>query len=176
MMRPPLPCSRNMRARRLVEKERRLEIDVVLDVPVGLADLVDAVAADEHGGRADQDVEAAEGVGDRVEQRGLCPPTGRDRAPMATMRPALHLRDDRIDRRLTEIDDARPARRPRRRRAPTSRPMPPAAPVRSTRLALEAGPSSNGMSVLLVSRFVCLAWRPQATVCSVDEAGLRLAR
>ena len=68
MMRPPRPCSGTCARRRLVEEERRLEIDVVLEVPVGLADVVDAVAADEHRRRADQDVEAAEGGDDSFDK------------------------------------------------------------------------------------------------------------
>ena len=83
----------------------------MLEVPVGLADLVDAVAADEHGGRADQHVEAAEGRGHDVEQSGVIgdiAEIGGERQ----MRPALEIGDDRLDLLLAEIDggDARAGR------------------------------------------------------------------
>ena len=80
----------------------------MLEVPVGLADLVDAVAADEHGGRADKDVEAAEGRGRDIEQLGVIghfAEIGGERQ----MRPAFEIGDHRLDLLLAEIDDRDPA-------------------------------------------------------------------
>ena len=69
MMRPPRPCSHHDARRRLGEEERRLQIDVVLEVPIGLADFEHAGAADQHRGRLHERVETAEALGDPLDER-----------------------------------------------------------------------------------------------------------
>src|SRR5579863_3559389 len=92
------------RARRgLGEKERGLQIDVVLDVPVRLAYIEDTVAADQHRRGLDQDVETAEFGDDAIHER-LVSGDGPQVMADGDVRAAFHVSHDGVGLRLSDID------------------------------------------------------------------------
>ena len=137
MMRPPRPCSPKDSSRGLVEEERRLEVDVVLEVPIGLGDVVHARAAHEDGRRADEDVETAKRADDGFDQ------FRRDQRPGADRRPRTDAGRRPSPRRLPcTLSSDRSTTATREPAAPkasaTSRPMPPGAAGDQNALAFEA--------------------------------------
>src|SRR5690348_16526719 len=89
--------------RRLGEKEGGLQIDVVLDVPIRLADVEDTVAADQHRRGLDQDVKAAKFGDDAIDQR-LVSDDGPQVMADGDVRAALHLGYDCVGGALSDID------------------------------------------------------------------------
>jgi hypothetical protein len=107
MIRPPRPLPAQYARGGAVEEEGGLEVDVMLEIPVLLRHLVDARPADEHGGRLDQHVEAAEGLDDALEHRLVLVDPPEVHAD-GEMRTALEAGDHRIDRRLVDVDGGDP--------------------------------------------------------------------
>ena len=127
-------------AGRTAQEERRLEVDVVLEVPVVLGHLVQAAPATQHGGQVGQHVQVAELVAGPRDERGVARQVAqvgghgrRGRCPRSRPRPPRV----RAWSRSTAITLAPVAENA----CATALPMPPAAPVTMTPLPSRPAPT-----------------------------------
>ena len=144
MIRPPRPCAAQHPRRGAVEEERRLEVDVVLEVPVLLGHLVDVGAADEHRRRLDQHVEPAEGFGDALEHRLVLVDLAEVHAD-GEVRTAGQRVDHGVCTVAWSTSTAATRAPASAKAATTSRPMPPAAPATTTPLPSSPAPIDHAM-------------------------------
>ena len=130
MIRPPRAAPGAARGDGAVEEERGLDVDVELEVPVLLSDLVDRGAAPQHRGQVDEHVEAPETLDHRLSSSLRCQvgQVGADRQmPLGSLQAATA---------SSHAARRRPRRQPARQRTRTPGrprlPMPPAPPVTMT--------------------------------------------